>query len=126
MTNEEAFKIGFLMRCAEEGLVPESVAARIKQASLHKDANVLTSWVTGAGTAGAGIAKRFVGSLLNLGKLGLIAAPPLAGVAGGYTLAKATQDDFDTDEARKRELIAEYQQALDQLTRTSRIRGNAQ
>jgi hypothetical protein len=106
MTNEEAYKFGFLLRCAEEGLSPDQINERVKQAALQKSAYP---------------GENFVKSLLSLGKLGLFAGPPVAGVVGGYALAKSRNDEIDPAEAKKRELIAEYRRALDQFNRSQHV-----
>jgi hypothetical protein len=117
MKNEEAYKIGFLLRCAEEGLAPDQITDRVKQASLNKRAFPGEKLLAG----GLGAAGKVLGNAFSLAKLGLIAGPPIAGAAGGMALAKARQDDFDPEEAKKRELIAEYQRALDQFKRSQRV-----
>lgn len=124
MTNEEAYKFGFLMRCAEEGLSQDQITERIKQASLNKTAGIgseILGGVKAFGGKGVDLAGRLFGSLLSLGKIGLIAGPPVAGMAGGYVLGKARSDDFDPEEAKQQELIAEYQRALDQFNRSQRV-----
>lgn len=119
MTNEEAYKIGFLLRCAEEGLQPDQINQRIKQAALQKTAQgKLLSWLGGGANKVLG---GLLGAIMSTGKYGLIAGPPLAGAAGGYMLAKGRDDDFDPEEAKKRELIEEYHRALDQFNRSRRV-----
>jgi hypothetical protein len=95
MTPKEAFKIGFLEKCAKDGLTPEQTMMRIqhakfmlKAASAEKSA-ALWPW--------------------------LLFGPPAAGMLGGYTLASMQNDPYDSEEATKREEIAEYERALARL-----------
>ena len=103
MTPREAFKLGFLQKCAADGLSDEDILERIRNAKflagdpeLHKQASVL-------------------GNLGNVGIGAALLAPPLLGMAGGGMLAHATNADYDADEAKKREELAEYQHALEAM-----------
>ena len=110
MNSHEAFKIGFLCRCADEGLTPEQTAVRIKQAAtLPKQAG----WLKDIFSPAAWTARR-------LGQLA-IAGPPALVVLGGYALSKAKEDTFDVDEAKRDEELTEYQRAIDQLARSQRL-----
>lgn len=86
-TNKEAFRMGFLARCAEEGLTGEQLQSRIKSAA-DKQAGIGT-W------------------------LGYIAGlPPAIGLAGGaalgYGAAKLTAPDVDEDDIKAKELEETY------------------
>jgi len=110
MNVKEAFKLGFLSRCADEGLTPDETRARIrdahayiKQANPFGDAYDAFKGVVGSGlSTAAGIAKPLA-----------IAGPPLAGAGVGYALAKANEEEVDPEEAKKQELLAEYQRVID-------------
>jgi hypothetical protein len=89
VTNEEAFRLGFLAHCAEVGLSPEQVA---EKSAFAKQASFGSAVGWGLGAAGAGLAL----------------APPALGYLGGYTLARADADDINPEDVKKQELIAEY------------------
>ncbi len=101
MTDREAFKFGFLLRCADEGLSPEQTRERVKLAY-------------GLGAA-AGLA---IKAPLAIAALGIPAAA-LAGAGAGYVGAKLTDPPVDPDEAKKQELIAAYRQQADRARRTA-------
>jgi len=103
MTPREAFKLGFLQKCASDGLSQDETLERIRNAKfmagdeeLHKRAGWLATALKTIGTPVAG---------------GLLAGGAL-GIGGGALLANATATDYDSDEAKKREELAEYQHAL--------------
>lgn len=101
MTNREAFRFGFLLRCAEEGLNPDQTQQRVKQAfyGAAKDLGS-TLW----------------GGLKTMGGLG-IAGGVGVGAAGGYLAAKATEPDADPEEAKLQELVATYRLYADNARR---------
>lgn len=100
MTDREAFKLGFLLRCAEEHLSPEETHARVKSATL----------LGGLGTtAGVG---------LGAAGLGLGAAAGV-GAGAGWLGAKLTEPDMDAEDAKMQELIAAFHQQADQARRTA-------
>lgn len=82
-TDNEAFRVGFLTRCAEEGLRGAALAQRIKQA--------------GDFTQGLGL---------------LLGLPVAAGLAGGgaigYGLAKMHEPALDEDEIKAKEIADTY------------------
>ena len=117
MMTKEAFKIGFLMRCAEEGLSPQETEQRIKQANAMTKEAVFGEAV---GTAGKGLM-----NLVNSLKWGTLVIPPVTGAFGGYMLAKAKNDSFDIEEAKKDEELSEYYRAIDMLSRSERNRAAA-
>lgn len=114
LSKKEAFRLGFLTRCAEERLVGEALAARIKSAGEKK------SWLWplfamgGSAALGAGLgrgATTGVGDLLSgyASLLGTAGAAGLAGGAGiGYGLARATTPNITDDEIRAQELAQTY------------------
>jgi hypothetical protein len=102
MTDREAFKFGFLLRCADEHLSPEQIRERVKLA--------YGPALGAAATAGK----------LGLGALGLgIPLAALGGAGVGYVGAKITDPPVDPDEAKKQELIAAYRQQADRARRTA-------
>lgn len=93
MTPREAFKLGFLQKCAADGLSNDQTIERIQHAkAMTKNASI-TDWPGYAITAA-------------------LAAPPLLGVLGGATLSDATTHNYDAKEAKKREELAEYKRAV--------------
>jgi hypothetical protein len=120
MTNPEAYKVGFLARCAEEGLDMPRIEQRIKTAAMIKRA----VW-------GGDVPGKFVGAgtdifkkLLDSGKLFAMATPPMAGTFGGYLMARANENEDSVAEAQRQEELAAYYQAIEQLARNQR-RGEA-
>lgn len=106
---QQAFKVGFLTRCVQDGLNPEQMLERVKQAQdmLEKRA-FLGSLLNLGGSVGKGLA--------SYGIPAALAAPPILGGLGGYALAKATDvDDTDVEEIKNRELVAEYQRQAERL-----------
>ena len=93
LTPREAFRIGFVMRCADEGLTGEQVRERVEKAAalVEKRGGPLSALGGLAGHAG-GL---------------LLAAPLAAGVGGGYLAHKMVEDSVDEDDVRQQELIAE-------------------
>ena len=119
MTEKEAFKIGFLLKCAEDGLTVDQVESRIQQraSSIKKEAG---GWDLAKSVLGGGI--NLAGKVLDKAFWPAVIAPPLLGIAGAYGLSRAQDDTYDVDEAKKREEIAAYRRAIDQLNRSRRKR----
>jgi hypothetical protein len=97
MTDRDAFKIGFLLRCAEEHLTAEETRGRIKSAHW-------TGTVAGLGALGAGTG---------------LAASAGIGAGAGWLGAKLTEPDMDAEDAKMQELIAAFRQQADQAKRTA-------
>ena len=129
MTPKEAFKIGFMHKCATDGLTSDQTLERIRHA---KAAAVIAAVADGDMTKegeGFGIIGELLGGGKDLMSWGwntawplALTAPPIAGALSGKVLADAQDDTYDEDEARKRELIAAYAQAKEQLERSARKR----
>lgn len=111
MTPKEAFRLGFLTRCAEMSLSSEETNKLAKRASdlfLTKTAGPIADTV------------KSVGWPLMLAGL---SAPVLAGSGAAYFQNKALDtDEADIDEIKKKELIETYQRMSEQLARKRRIR----
>jgi len=114
MTPKEAFKIGFLHKCAADGLSPDETMERIRHATLMmKTAGPIKDVVdTVKAPVGWAANKAF-----NYGVPLALFGPPILGLGAGYALSKMRDDTFDKDEARKKEEIAEYQRAVEKLRR---------
>jgi len=109
MTPKEAFKVGFLRKCANDGLTPDQTMQRIQQAKfMLKSSGIGVPFV-----AGLSALKALFGAAWPLALLG----PPLVGLGGGAMLAKAQNDTFDPEDVKKREEASEYERALQRLRR---------
>lgn len=100
--DKEAFRLGFLTRCAEEGLTGEKLEARLAAVSeLTKEGsgnwsllpNEIKSTATNAGLA-------MLGLPIGFGLLG--------GGALGYGAAKLQEPALDEDEIKAREIANTY------------------
>jgi len=113
MHPKEAFKIGFLARCAEEGASPEETHVRAKVAAdwFAKQAFGLKDTVE----AVKGVS---IPAMLGLGSL-----PILAGGGAAYFANKATDTDAtDIKEIKNKELTDTYRRMADQLRRQRKLR----
>lgn len=118
LTEKQAFKVGFLLRCADEGLTMEETHARVK-AALAKQANPL---ITGAGKMIGGLASLVPGAA-SLLAAGSIAAPLAVGAGGGYLASKMTQPgDEVLDQAKRDEVIGEYERLADEARRKAKAK----
>lgn len=110
MTAQEQFRVGFLMRCAEDGCTLEDISQRIKQAN-----NPL--WMG----AGIGAGQAAVSGLSNLKDLfyDYMKSPayiagvgiPLAAAAGGalgHGAGIVQSQDADPAELKRQELLQAY------------------
>lgn len=96
MSPKEAFKVGFMLRCADEGLAPGDVEDRIqKAAGLMQKQGIFDNALGHIG-----------GALGTAGMMGL-AAPIALGGLGGYFLNKTREANVDEEDVRTRELISE-------------------
>lgn len=98
ITPREAFRIGFLKRCVDDGLTPAETRDRVEKAAAF-----LEKQATGPVELAGGALNKMLGSAMTYG----IALPVAAGVGGGYLANKLTEDDLDEDDVRKQELIDE-------------------
>jgi len=113
LTPQESFRLGFLLRCAEEGLDIHQVEDRVKLAGHLKRAIVSPG---GAVKDTISAAKLFLGLPLQLGALGLGTAA-LGGAGAGYGLAKFQNQAVDPEEAKRQELVAAYRLHADKARR---------
>jgi len=113
----EAFKVAFLARCVEDGLTPDQMLDRVKEAqekfafigqALGKVMDV------GKGVVDAGI---------GWGVPIALAAPPALGALAGAALAKGTDiDDRDVADIKDQEVIDEYRRQSSLLKRQRAVR----
>lgn len=117
LSAREAFKVGFLARCAEDGLsLPESLEA-VKTAT--EKLAFLGSLVGGAMDMG----KSVIGTGMHYGVPLALAAPPALGALAGAGLAKATDiDDEDVNEIKDREVLNAYKNETARLRRQKAVR----
>jgi hypothetical protein len=92
---KEAFKVGFLTRCAEEGLVGDALAARLARVVEFNEKTADISLTDIATAAGLGAAVP-------------IGAAALGGGALGYGAAKLTAPTLDENELKAQEIINTY------------------
>jgi len=121
LSSRDAFKVGFLSRCVEEGLTLEEAHERVKEAMDKMGGIVgdITSIPVKALEAGKAVAA----PLLSYGLPLAIAAPPILGGVAGYGLAKATDvDDQDPEEVKKQEVADEYRRQTARLLRQRAMR----
>jgi len=115
MHPKEAFKIGFLARCVEEGLSPEETHSRVKAASA-----CFTKRASGFGLKDTVDAFKGVTIPTALALGGL---PILAGGGAAYFANKATDTDAtDIKEIKDKELTETYRRMADQLRRQRKLR----
>jgi hypothetical protein len=112
LSNEQIFKVGFLMKCAEQGLTIEETHTRIKVALAH----IKQAFLGPIGAAAS--------ALTPLAAAGAIGLPILAGGTTGYLAAKATGADGKSmvDEAKKDEIAAEYKRLAEEAKRRTKIK----
>jgi hypothetical protein len=108
MSEKEAFRLGFLTRCAEEGLTGPALQERMKIAAEKKA--IAEYLIPGAlALGGLGLARGIAGPELTGTMIGLPAAAGLAGGAAlGYGAAKVTEPDISADDIKAQELADTY------------------
>jgi hypothetical protein len=104
ITEQDAFKLGFLARCAEEKLTGQALEARLeKVAQFNK-----TAWGEGylPGTLRSGLRDSLLayGAALSLP----VAASILGGGAVGYGVGNMVEPRISEDEIRAKELADTY------------------
>lgn len=129
LTPEQAFKVGFLLRCGDEGLTAEEIAERVKAAAtMEKMAfPILGPLLTGAATATGsfvgglpGRAVQLAGALAPAVGVAAVGAPVLAGAGLGYLGAKATASDSDDlEQAKQDEIEGEYYRLAQEARRNA-------
>ena len=137
LTSEQAFKVGFLLWCADNGLTQEETHAHIKTAMARaKQAGWGTAAVGAgignsvAGTPGAiagGLAgaspegtMKALPSVLSAATLLGVALPILGGAGGGYLAAKATgSNKDDVEQAKQEEIEGEYYRLAQEARRNA-------
>lgn len=117
VTEKEAFRLGFLTRCAEEGLTGAALDTRIKKASVPLGYAIPTLATLG----GLAVATGHGGSVGTL--VGLPAAIGLGtGAALGYGTAKVTEPDISADDIKAQELADTYRIYADKVRAARKAR----
>lgn len=101
LTAKDAFRLGFLLRCAEDGRTPEQIRGMTKQAGIG------TEWFKGLMNLGTGAGKLLYKAPLYAGGW-LLAGGAATGALAGHTAAKLTEADIDPEETKRQELLAAY------------------
>jgi hypothetical protein len=140
MSPNEAFKLGFLSRCVEEGLSSGETAALAKQASSAFDKQAvgpvassaasnlftlknlqdLAGTLTSPVTKSIDTASKVTGLAKDLAPLGLFAAaapPALGGLAAVLKNTATDISEADVEEAKQQELADTYHRMAEQLKR---------
>lgn len=113
LSEREAFKVGFLARCAEDGMSRDEILGAVKQAT-EKVAGLIGDV---GGLAGSAVSHAAPIALL---------APPALGALAGLGLSRATDiDDGDVKEVKDREVIDAYRTEAAKLRRQKAVRDYA-
>jgi hypothetical protein len=119
ITAQEAFKLGFLARCAEEKLAGAELEARLdKIAEFNKQAFDIASGISGLLSSGA---KNTLAGLTAI-----YSVPPAAAILGGsalgYGAAKFTEPRVDDDEMKAQELATTYKLYAEKAKNRKKLR----
>jgi len=121
MTDAQAFKLGFRMRCIDEGLSAEQTRDRMeKAASMLKHAGIIQT-LMGLLSGGAKVVGNIAKPIVSHGLTAALVGPPLAGVGGGYALSRLNNDVYNKDEAKTDEELAELYRAIEELQRSQQL-----
>jgi hypothetical protein len=123
ITAQDAFKLGFLARCAEEKLAGAELEARLEKiAEFNKRALDIAKWspIDVSGILGSG-AKHTLAGLSALYSI-----PPMAAIVGGsglgYGLAKFTEPAVNDDELKAEELATTYRLYAEKAKNRKKLR----
>jgi hypothetical protein len=111
MIDEQAFKVGFLLHCAEQGMTTEQTRQHVKRALAAPIPDLTKHALIGL--------KDLMGTGMMLGT-GL---PLLGGGLAGLVAAKTTSSDRDdlVDEAKNDELVSEYSRLAEEARRRAQV-----
>lgn len=108
MEPREAFKIGFMARCVEEGLSQEKTAELMEKAAIQP----VQALVDGLKAV-----------MVPAGALALAAPPTIGGLAAYFNNAAAdTDDEGDIEEIKQKELTSAYRRMATQLQQGKLLR----
>lgn len=124
MQPHEAFRLGFLARCVEEGFSPEQTSALVKKAEDLFTKSAFVAEISRQLTDPVRNTANAAQSVVNLGgslipyALMAAAVPPALGAVAAYAKNKALDVGEDEGEDfKKRELIDTYKRMSEDLTR---------
>lgn len=126
ITAQEAFKLGFLARCAEEKLAGAELEARLdKIAEFNKQAAV--SDLVNLSPINLGLGSLLPAAQTTLsGLMQLYAVPPAAAIMGGaglgYGAAKMVEPRVDEDEMKAQELATTYKLYAEKAKNRKKLR----
>lgn len=106
LTAQQAFRAGFLLRCAHEGLAPADVESRIAAAGDFAKQATLASTLSGA------VAFPLVAGLVGGGAIGA----GLGAATASHDLGKLPRPEY-LDEVQRSELAETYRQQTDMVRR---------
>jgi hypothetical protein len=107
MQPREAFKIGFMARCIEEGHSTEKTAELMEKAG--------EGWAQAAVDAAKSI-------MYPAGALALATPPALGGLAAYFNNKATDTDSTDIEEIKQKELVDSYKRMTRQLEQQQRLR----
>lgn len=123
LTQKDNFRLGFLLRCAEEGCDMHEIRERIKTAEVFTKM-AIGGWMDVARSLfnpAWDAAKTIATVPVHATALGIAGAAGL-GAAGGYGLAKFQNSAVDPEDAKRQELISAYQLQADLARRRAQQR----
>ena len=122
LDKRQAFKAGFLRKCANSGLTPDETHEVVKEALVRiKSAafsDIITKPLSAVGGAISGLVEPAAKNISNLGLAALLLGPPAVGGGLGLLAAKAGDiDETDVETTKQRELIDEYHRQTSRMRR---------
>jgi len=138
LSERDAFKVGFLSRCVEEGIAPEDIGAYVEKAAAaldgvaapmelaRKQAGLLSDVMKVPGAlvdTVSRVAAPIISTIGNWGIPAAIVGPPAAGAAVGHLMSRMGDvSDEDVEAIRVKELINEYRLQSEKAERDTRVR----
>ena len=122
LTKKQAFKVGFLRKCANAGMTPQETHEVVKEALVTvKEAaipDIISKPIGYVADLARDVTKPIAGGLGTAGLAALLLGPPAIGGSLGWLASKAGDiDDTDVDTVKKREIIDEYRRQTERLRR---------
>jgi hypothetical protein len=128
MLPNEAFRLGFMARCVEEGMSADETYALSKTAAVSMEKLGFTKWLAEQALGPVNEAAKTTKSLTDAvsGSMPLVGmglmVPPLLGGTAAWLVNHATDTDgSDVEEAKQHELIDTYNRMSGQLQRQKQL-----
>lgn len=122
LSPREAFKAGFLLKCAQDGRTQAETEHLVDQVLYVVKQAGWTDVAAKPYNTALDVAGNTLSDLGNVGVTAALLGPALAGAAAGYGTAKLQDiDDTDVDTIKKRELADEYRRQAQRLRQKMRI-----